>query len=509
MRSLVPLTVPVDAPLFILEDRLRARGVHICSTSGGGKSLLLGRLACIQCLRNVPQIIWDPLGPLSDALLHNLLQLPEPQRSQVCERVWYLDFSGSATGNVALPLLYRLGNESLRDVAERPLSTFIALDSALLGAPLMGANALRDIGRKVGIVLAGLGRQLDDAPSLLAHPEAWRSRLEGLASTVPEAVPAVRYLLDVYLPLKPPDRAPLTASFMGKVGPFELDPALRSVFCQPASGLDITRLMEERATVICDFRGELNDERRRLKSRWLFDVVMTWVKHHGPGRPTELAVIIDELADIVGSDSSHSDALADDLDATINIWGRNYNLWLTLAHQEMYQFGPKIQKALLTMQYQLIGGSSDIEAAQFLARQLVGLDIFRVKRYRNVWASAFGKSYVIDTEPVDLPLAEQEYEAARAIMNLPPFEFLAGGRGLGDVMRVRVDTGTPPWPSEHRDEIAELRTQLLVPTPAIPGDTDDVPIQTMGDGTIKDSPYEEDNGTKHPGLEDVYRERIH
>lgn len=508
MNSLTPVHVPGDAPSIVgIADRVRPRAIMVQSGSGTGKTFLLARMAVQQLLRGIPTVVWDPLGPLSDAIINNLLSLPEADRDRFARRLWYLDLSGRAGSGVVLPLLYRLGTESWYEIADRPLTTFIKLDPYLSSAPILGENALTRVGVPVGMVLAALGNQLDQAPSLLGNPEQWQRRLENLASACPEVAPAVDFFRAEYFPLKPADRAMRSATFLAKVADLALNPALRAMFCGASSSLDFDRLLAERAVVICDFRGEINPGLRRLKSRWIFDCLMTWVKLRGPHRSLPLSLIVDELTDLTNQRGGDESLFAADLDELINVYGRNYNIWTVLALQEQFQVSDRIRNTLATAGTQIVGGSSSLAGCELLARQLVGINVWRVKRLHNVWAHSRFGSEIIEQEPIYMPPDEQVALIARKIMTLPSFEYLVGGREWPAVTRIRAFVGAPPWPSERIGEIAAFRAQLSGPK----GLTQAAHLMPSNGstphGTLKDVAHEDTEETTYPGLEGVSRDR--
>lgn len=81
---------------------------------------------------------------------------------------------------------------------------------------------------------------------------------------------------------------------------------------------------------------------------------------------------MDELATLYNFDvQAGSSIFAADLDESINVLARNYQVWLLLALQELFQIDEKSRKTLLTMGTKIIGVTTDSEAALTLAQALI------------------------------------------------------------------------------------------------------------------------------------------
>jgi len=141
------------------------------------------------------------------------------------------------------------------------------------------------------------------------------------------------------------------------------------MFGSSAPGIDWQRVIAERQVVLIDFRGEYDMERVRFKMLWVFSFLMDFIKARGAGRHAPISVVVDEISYLLSQRSSQGDLMTADLDDLINKIARNNMVWLTLAHQEMSQLGEQIQKTLLSMGTQILGVTSDLEAATILAQR--------------------------------------------------------------------------------------------------------------------------------------------
>lgn len=461
---------PLYLPRSVLRGRLtipdadRVRGIAIRAGSGSGKSVFLGRVLCFQSLlRFVPQVVLDPHGPLVDNILLAVGMLPLEVRQRLWPRVKLIDMSGKGPHVVSFPLLYRLQGEGLRDVADRVLETFRKLDPHLQGASIQGWNALVSIGRPVLMVLAALDEPISEAESLLRQPDIWEERLNEACRRHPEVQPAVAFLREEILLLRPQERLDRARSFLVKLAPFALDPVMAGMFCSPAPGIDLDEVVASRTTVLLDFRDETNAERRRFKTRWIFEWFMAYVKARGAGQNVPLGFVVDELTELTNRVTLGEDLFGGDLDEMINVYGRNYGLNLAMATQEQHQLPQATQNALLTMGTQVMGVTANMETAKQMAEQFFALDPYRVKRLENVWGSGGFGSVVVEEREAFMPVDEQVLLGAQVLLSLRPFQFLVkkkDSRHLTTVSTKRFVDGI--WPGEVPEAIHYIRRQLVL-----------------------------------------------
>lgn len=472
--KLAALHLPVQASrrAFTIPDTHRDRGIHFVAGSGSGKSLTLGKLiAFLDFMRGVPQVLFDPHGPMIDAFLLQLTRFSKPVRQRLWPLVRYVDMAAVSESVVAFPLLYELPGDSRKDIADRFLETCRAIDPHLQSASIQGYNALTRIGVPVGIILSSVGLQLDAAADLLANPEHWRDRLAEAEARFPESRPAAEFFRREYLKMSAGERSALTATYLGKIAPFTYDASMRAMFCTTPAGIDWRAVVDNRQAVLLDFRGETNLSRRAFKTRWVYDTLIAFIRHRGAGRHRPLAIHIDEITELTNQESLGQELFARDLDYLFNVLMRNYGVWVTAAHQQMFQVSPPTQKTLLTLGTQLFGVAADLESATHLAFSYGDISPYRVKRFDKVWggvplmrADGPPVSYpqVLDQRAVDLPLDEQAFLAARVLMNLKSFEYLACPRDERRLRKIsaREWVAEGGWPSDQADTLAFVRAQL-------------------------------------------------
>ncbi|MBK9714142.1 MAG: hypothetical protein IPO81_22985 [Kouleothrix sp.] len=126
---------------------------------------------------------------------------------------------------------------------------------------------------------------------------------------------------------------------------------------------------------------------------------------------------------------------AHELQRLVNVLMRRYNIWLTVAHQNMSQFAysESLQNLLLSLKTQLIGTVDLLDDALLLARRLFTVDPEKVKRTEGRYdtytkpISVYREQRVrelIDIHETDYPMHEQYYKWAQSLMNLKTFLFL-------------------------------------------------------------------------------------
>lgn len=500
---------------LLLPHSHRNRGIHLVAGSGSGKSLTLGYLALQDFLRGIPQVLFDPTGGMIDAFLLRAslvaARVPPQLREQFWDRIRYVDMSGRRGHVVPWPLQFQFPGDALQEVAGRFLRTCVAIDPQLSAAPMLGRNALNRVGSPTGIILASLGLQLNQAFDLLDAPEQWLSRLDEAERRHPETRSAAAFFRSRYLPRSPADRMRLTDSYRAKLEPLLLDPLHERMFCTATGAIDFADVVNRRQTVLLDFRGETDGDMRLFKTRWVYDTLLAFIRHRGPGAHPPLALHFDEITELTNQESLGQELFSRELDYLFNVLQRQYNLWVSAAHQQMWQLSPKAQETLLSLDTQVFGRIADDVTAEALARRYAPLDPYRVKRAENVWATStyddgFGgratDHFVIDERIVDMPLDEQAFLAAKAFRSLPPFEYLVKPRfqeQLHHVTLAPILHGL--WPDEHGPAIAHLRHRLAHRTVLqagnrLPVASEDVAAAVAAPDTMEDDKvHDRDNGS--------------
>jgi hypothetical protein len=461
--------------LLTIPDQARSMGIHIMAGRGSGKSRLMGGvIAWLDFVRGVPLVVLDPAGPSIDNFLNKLVRLPRADQERLWRRVVYVDMSGRVGYVTPFPLYYRLGQESLYEIAQRYLDVVRKIDPHLATASVEGWNALWRIGTYAGMVLTALDCQITEAEGLLSSPAAWMGKFPAAVQTYPEVRPAVEFFTEQFLNWEENVRGRRTDSFLNKVAWFRLDPTMRAMFGAKEVGIDWRRVIQERQAVLLDFRHEYDLERRRFKMLWAFTYFLDFIKQRGAGRHQPVSVIIDELTSLLNTQVLGVNPFVADLDELINVIARNYRVWLTIAHQELYQLDERLQKTLMSMGTQILGTTSDMDAALFLARHLYRVNPYQVKRYEPIYNSFMGRDRIIDHRAVDFTVEEQHYQHSYEFKDRGLFRFLvrpAPGEG---------ETSTYVYPVTIRnfDRGVWVNEELVGQARALLSQRSGVPIET-------------------------------
>lgn len=420
---------------FVIPDKLRRLGIHIVSGKGTGKSRFMGRLLSFQDVRRgIPTVIIDPKGQTITNLLDRILRLPEVDQLELWPRIRYVEMIGRNGYIMPFPIYYRQGNESYMKIAKRVIELIRRDNPQLEDAPVNGMNAIRTVAWHAGIVLFALGLQITEADHLLAHPDQWKERLHNLqaADTSSEIQQACDFFLNRYT------RSQGTA-FQNKLPLFTLDPASRVIFGASKPGIDLREVVQDGLAVLIDLSGESDKQIRTFNMRWLFQYLMTYIEMVRDGRPKPLSLIIDELNGIyrTGDEEFHNE-----MDDLIHETARNYNIWLTLAHQEMHQFDEDTQRVLMTAGTQIIGRTDDPKTARYYAHHFHDFDEDWVRYTTPIIGhqSSDGMSYpiVLGEKPTHFSPDEQERLEMPKFRRRSPLRFLAKLAESDDLRPIRL-----------------------------------------------------------------------
>ncbi len=467
-QSIRQLDIPPElaSRLLLLPDAGRAMSIRICAGRGTGKSTLMGRvIAWLDFLRGVPTVIIDPLGVVIDHVLDKTTRLPRRTQETLWPRMRYVDMAASQDLIVGWPLYHRRDGESLYAVAQRPLEVWRRLDPYLQSASIQGWNSLARVGTAAGMVVTALELQIGEAEDLVRHPEQWSTRLAEAVAREPQAAPAAAFFTDELLPLPTRERLQRTQAFLTKVAPFTLDPRLHAQFGSGTPGIDWQEVVDQGLLVALDFRHELDLESLRFKLLWVFRSLTDFIKARGPGRHTPISLIVDELTFLTAVKTAQSDLLADDLEELISRLSRNHAVWLTLSHQELNQFGPRLQAVLMTCGTQILGGTSDPVAAQTLADRFARYNPYLIKKTENVYSTSMGEVSVIDERSIEFTLEEQRYMASQPFLKLPRFHFLVAAAQQEGTLPTLLEPvsieGVDPGQYVQPELVARGRTLLM------------------------------------------------
>jgi hypothetical protein len=293
----------------------------------------------------------------------------------------------------------------------------------------------------------------------------------------PELEPAVSYFRELMDPSNNGLRERRTGSFANKLLPFLADPTMLATFAASQRGVDWDAVARKGQMVIIDFQNERDPERRQFKLLWWYRDFSAFVKTRGmAGRGREILFLIDEITQLVGQRTGEGNSiLAEDLEETVAVDGRNYGVNVVIAHQNLSQVDERIRNILMQCGTQIIGLVSNPDDALFLARQFLRYDPKAVKKQEPIWMSVaqftqsgalegYSMPTIIDRRNVEFTPEEQllrEMEQFR----LPRFQFLvrpatAEGTVANRLYRTSIenlDAGQYPDAQQVSQVLAYLR----------------------------------------------------
>lgn len=440
--------------LIWITDEARSMGIHIMAGKGSGKSRLMGRvIAWLDFIRGVPQVIFDPHGPTIDNFLDKILYMPQEIQKEFWKRVLYVDMSGKDGKIIPFPLFYRFGNENLYEISQRYLDVVRKIDPFLQTASIEGWNPLWRVGTNCGMILAALGCQISEAEDLIIHPLDWQTPLSRALAEYPEIRPSIEFIKNINQ-MKEAIRNRRIESYFNKTSIFSLDTSMKTMFGSNQTGINWDEIVNRGITVLLDFRHEHDFERRRFKMAWAFNYFLDFVKHRGAGRHQPVGLMIDELTSLFSLQTLSSELFGSDMDELINVLARNYRVWLTIAHQEMFQLTERIIKSLMTMGTQILGVTTDPMAAKVLSELYFDYRPYWIKKYEPIYGSVYGAPALIDYTTVEFTIEEQLVMQSYYFQSQREFEFLvrvASGEGniqsgIRRMSIAKLDAGIYPHP---------------------------------------------------------------
>ena len=408
-------------------------------------------------------------------------------REKLWPRIVYVD-AGATDYVVPTPIYYRnRDTDTLFEIANRLPGVLKRQDPQLQSAPILGWNSLLECAIHSGQIAAALGEQLDFVADLISQPRQYKEILRQTLADHPELEAAVAYFRELMDPNNSGLRERRTGSFANKLLPFLADPTMLATFAAPVRGVDWDAVTNKRQMVIIDFQHERDPERRQFKLLWWYRDFSGYIKTRGmAGRGREILFLIDEVTQLVGQRTGEGNSiLAEDLEETVAVDGRNYGVNVVIAHQNLSQVDERIRNVLMQCGTQIVGRIANPDDALFLARQFLRYDPHMVKKQEPVWmsvaqftASGMLEGYalpeIIDRRNVEFTPEEQLLMATEQF-RLPRFQFLvrpatAEGTVSDQLYRIsieKLDAGQYPDAEQVSQVLAYLRQKSGVAVEAL------------------------------------------
>jgi hypothetical protein len=420
----------------------RNLGIGASGTRGTGKTQLLRLITWLDFVTfRTPTILIDPVGATIDGILGLIPYYLPADQAKLWRRIRYVTLTPT-THAVPLPLLARfgIGRETAFDIAQRLPAALARLDPHLKEASQEGFNVLWECASHGCAILAALGYQASELPSLLREPEAWRGAFAAALRRSPDVADAVGFFERDYLPLTPAQRRTKTKSLLTK---FTLlaDPPTKAQFCAGETGLDWHALRAESQLWLFDLRFEPPGETRQFKLLWVLLLVIDYLKRWGAAHSGErhqgLSLIVDEVTALFAEGGASSRLLVADLDGLINRLSRNYNIFVTMSYQELFQLPAGLRQTLLSLGTQCFGRMTDLETMEFVAKRYTDYRDDLEKSRTPMMRTWKGQAYSIGDRVEYFSRVEQRAMTVDRLADLATFRYLAS---------VTTAEGEPPHP---------------------------------------------------------------
>ncbi len=350
-------------PYLDLPDHLRARHVRVAGEPGTGKTILLALIAARDIARSIPTVVVDLHGNLTDEIINLLLQ--ELPLEEVVDRLYYVSFSPKYERVFGFPLLGHLFPRVCKKVwsyLEQGAPTFDMVCRALLD--VLHAARLED-GRPANLRLTESLKFLRD--------EAWREAV--IRSCGRDQVEACQFWTKTYQQARGDTQISLRGSTENKVSPFCTHPMLLACFAQEKPTISWSDLEERRKTLILDLSGVVDEagqpdeeSQKSIAHAFITTLVAHRCNRHPDSCEIPLSLILDEFAVLyrtAGGSDFH----------TLQVRARNYNIWLTVAMQQVLMIdNPQMTRALFSLNTQIVGRQNEYLSALAVVQNLISYE---------------------------------------------------------------------------------------------------------------------------------------
>jgi len=439
---------------------LATHGV-VSGVPGCGKSRLLARLFLFRDLwYGTAAIVLDVTGQISANLIDRMSYLRREEQERLWPRVRYVDYAGRDGYVVPDPLLYRVGEEGLYEIAQRPIECWLKLSPELARNPTLGEGAIRRVGTHAFMLMAAMEPmgQADDVARLLDDPAAWEPRIKRARAQHPTLADAARYFLDVYPKLRAHDRKLETDALRLRIAPYTADGTLNAIHCGAPQGIDFDRFFAEDPgrVVLLDLHRLNGADRKRFVAQWTIQNLLEASWRRGPGKHKSATLMIDELSAIVATPSIRNEKLDDLFVELARRVARNNALSLLCSLQSLNQLSDPVADAVMDFGMHCHGPASDQQTALKIAQRFLRWDphLVRKTEYIQHPGSRWNTGWT-DERTTEYSRQDQEYMLARRLIDeLPRYKFMLGvapteGTSAGALRRVDVealDRGRYPDP---------------------------------------------------------------
>ncbi len=120
---------------------------------------------------------------------------------------------------------------------------------------------------------------------------------------------------------------------------------MQAMFGASVPGIDWNEVIAKGQTVLVDFRHVHDNETKRFLMFWVLSYFLAFIKTRSIGRHSPIGLVIDEISILTNQDKLNGkEPFATVIDELLNVWARQGQVWVTIAHQEVWQISEKLLK---------------------------------------------------------------------------------------------------------------------------------------------------------------------
>lgn len=386
-------------------DEFRDTGVRVAGEPKSGKTYLIGYLSVEDFRRNRPVICVDGKGDLIENFMKQVLA--DPKRDELIPRVVYVSFRDDCVHCIPFidysetdekGRLYEPANHAqfLLHVIYRITEDYKGKAHRMKQYITTSATLICEAGRLSGVPLQAteIYKFFDNS-----NPQYHNFRHKVFGATRKYHSDTVMFYEGVWEGLSKTKKYEEISSFLNKLFPFIVDYRLRATVGGGRPTFTFQEIEDKKLAVLFDLSG-LTEEGKELVASLIISKIDRQIFKWN-GRKTPLSVVIDELKSLLSYEYIQQDI------EKFHSQGRSYNLWVTLAHQNMHQVEVGVREALWSIDTQFVMRQNNYDDA--------------LESVRNLLQIAPEAYKVIGDEEREfaIPVSEQERQELEVLQNAP------------------------------------------------------------------------------------------
>lgn len=429
------LTPEQEAQWRPLREIARNVGVGVTGTRGVGKSTLLFLLTWLDAIvDDKPLVAILPISQVFDLFITQVCRLHPDEQAVIWPKVRFVPMAGYQVEPQS-PLvewyvtptgLYYdsgIGAEDAFDISQRFPHTLLKLEPNLTEATVQGYKAVWKASTAAGRILYTLGLGVTHMADLLTRYDQpiWQQRMDHALRIDPDVADAVQFFRHEYAKWTPGRRDERTNALMTRLALFS-SPIMKAQLGAPSWAVPWKDVFDQRLKVFIDISADHGGEVASFKMLFIFLSLVDFIKRYGAAhagdRSHPISVIIDEIAVMIGGKDS---PMAEDLDAFINTYSRNYNIHFATSFQEPYQIEDrKVLDTLLSLGTKYVARMTDPASSRLIADRLISYDPHMIKdtTYRRVGGVRGGLDeprYTYFTKQEQIELGRQRFDQLQSL----------------------------------------------------------------------------------------------